>query len=392
MQKTRLRKAPFVVALLAALGVAIAALAGAFTHSTAAAAPATSDRSLVKCGKSVTLGVAFPITGPAASIGGNQLDWAKFFRTRWNASHKLKINLVQGDTQLPNTAEALKVAQTLGSNSKLLGVVGPSGSQEVIATTPIFKAAGLGFVSSSATKTTLTDGSRKGFFFRVVPTDAQQGPTVANYAVSKLKVKKVFVIDDQEAYSTGLSDDATAAWKAKGVTVVRDSVSQSASDFSSLISKIGGDVDAVYIPWQLSPKAQLFAQQMREQGKKQILLSSDGTFDPATYKPPQAAYVSFFPVDTKSALVTSFKRSHGGQAEFFGSPTYVAVQVVVNAVVKACANGTASRAEVRKFIAKTNIKKTLLGFRTRFQSSGALASPGNFGIFKATNGNYVRVG
>jgi len=66
------------------------------------------------------------------------------------------------------------------------------------------------------------------------------------------------------------------------------------------------------------------------------------------------------------------------------------VQVVVNAVVKACANGTASRAEVRKFIAKTNIKKTLLGFRTRFQSSGALASPGNFGIFKATNGNYVR--
>jgi ABC-type branched-subunit amino acid transport system substrate-binding protein len=375
--------------------VAIAAVAAATATARTAntAAPLTSAHALVKCGKTVSIGVAFPITGPAASIGVDQLHWAQFFRSRWNATHKsLKINMIQGDTQLPNVAAATSVAQTFASNAKILGVVGPSGSQEVIGTTAIFKGAGLGFVSSSATKTTLTDGSRRGYFFRVVPTDAQQGPRIASYAVSKLKVKRVEIIDDQEAYSTGLAGDAAAYFQSHGATVVRDSVSQSASDFSALVSKIPSNVQAVYIPWQLAGKAQVFAQQMKEQGKNKILLSSDGTFAPGTYDPPLTAYNSFFPVSTTDPLVAAFKRSHGGQPEFFGAPSYVAMQVVATAVQKACKNGTASRAEVRGLIAKTRINKSLLGFPVHFTRNGALAAPGNFGIFRVTNGNYVRVG
>jgi ABC-type branched-subunit amino acid transport system substrate-binding protein len=210
--------------------------------------------------------------------------------------------------------------------------------------------------------------------------------------VSKLKVKRVEIIDDQEAYSTGLAGDAAAYFQSHGVTVTRDSVSQSASDFSALVSKIASNVQAVYIPWQLAGKAQVFAQQMKEQGKNKILLSSDGTFAPGTYDPPLTAYNSFFPVSTTDRLVAAFKRSHGGQPEFFGAPTYVAMQAVATAIQKACKNGTATRAEVRGLIAKTRIKKSLLGFPVHFTRSGALASPGNFGIFRVTNGNYVRVG
>jgi ABC-type branched-subunit amino acid transport system substrate-binding protein len=387
------RRTGAIVALVVAIATTVAVIATTATATpNRAAEPASAGKALVRCGKSVTIGLAAPFTGPAASLGQPQVHWANFFRTRWNSTHKLKINFVDGDTQLPDVAQATKVAQTFASTSSMLGVVGPAGSQEVVASTPIFKGAGLGFVSGSATRTTLTDGSRRGYFFRVVPTDAQQGPTVATYAAKKLKVKKVFIIDDQETYSTGLASDATTAFRALGVTVERDSVSQSASDFSSLISKIGSDVNAVYIPWQLPPKAQLFAQQMREQGKRQIMLSSDGTFDPSTYKPGQTAYVSFFPVDTKGAVIKAYKRTHGGLPEFFGAPTYVAAQVVATAVSKACANGTASRAEVRQILARTNLPKTLLGFRTKFTASGALASPGKFGIYRATNGNYVRVG
>jgi branched-chain amino acid transport system substrate-binding protein len=375
--------------VVVAAGVAFAATtATAQTNKQVAAAA-----SLIKCGKTVKIGAAIPITGPAASIGVDQLHWAQFFVTRWNATHKkLKVSMAQGDTQLPNVAAATSVAQTFASDSKLLGVVGPAGSQEVIGTTAIFRGAGLGFVSGSATKTTLTDGSRKGFFFRVVPTDSQQGPRIAAYATSKLKVKRVLIIDDQEAYSTGLAADAKAYFQAHGVTVSSDSVSQSASDFSALVSKIASNVDAVYIPWQLAGKAQVFARQMREQGKNQIVLSSDGTFAPGTYDPPGAAYNSFFPVSTTNPLIKAFKRSHGGKPEFFGAPTYVATQVVVQAIAKACKNGSASRAEVRKNIATTRIKGSLLGFTVKFTRNGALASPGNFGIFKVTNGNYVRVG
>jgi branched-chain amino acid transport system substrate-binding protein len=390
------RRTATVVALAGAIAAIVAVIAATATASSSRpASQVAAGRALVKCGKNVTIGAAIPITGPAASIGVNQLHWARFFVTRWNATHKkFKVTMLQGDTQLPNVAAATSVAQTFASDPKVLGVVGPAGSQEVIGTTSIYSGAGLGFVSGSATKTTLTDGSRRGFFFRVVPTDAQQGPRIASYAVSKLKVKRVEIIDDQEAYSTGLAGDAAAYFESHGATVTRDSVSQSASDFSALVTKIPANVQAVYIPWQLAGKAQVFAQQMKEQGKNKILLSSDGTFAPGTYDPPLTAYNSFFPVSTTNKLIAAFKRSHGGAPEFFGAPSYVATQVVVQAIQKACANGTASRAEVRKLIAKTVIpkKQSLLGFKVRFTRNGALAAPGNFGIFNVTNGKYSRVG
>ena len=93
-------------------------------------------------------GSAAPITGPAASIGQQQLRWAQFYVKRWNAlkaNAKRKIAIVQGDTQLGvDTAFAVKVAQSFASNPKVLGVVGPAGSQEVVASTSALQGAGLG--------------------------------------------------------------------------------------------------------------------------------------------------------------------------------------------------------------------------------------------------------
>ena len=135
-----------------------------------------------------------------------------------------------GDTQLGgDTAVAVRVAQSFASNSKLLGVVGPAGSQEVVASTSTYKGGGLGFVSGSATRTTLTDGhtdgNRRGYFFRTVPNDAAQGPAVANWMTKKLKWKRVYIIDDQETYSQGLADGVQKILKNRGVTTLRDSIS-----------------------------------------------------------------------------------------------------------------------------------------------------------------------
>ena len=79
----------------------------------------------IACGTTRTIGVAAPITGPAASIGQQQLRWAQFYVKRWNAlkaNAKQKIAIVQGDTQLGvDTAFAVKVAQSFASNPKVLG-------------------------------------------------------------------------------------------------------------------------------------------------------------------------------------------------------------------------------------------------------------------------------
>jgi branched-chain amino acid transport system substrate-binding protein len=378
---------------LVVAGIAYGANRGE-TGSAAQAAPQGSASSLINCGTRVRIGVAAPITGPAASLGQQQLSWSRYFVTRWNRFHRLKIQIVQGDTQLPDTAAALRVAQQFAGNSQILGAVGPAGSQEVVVSSPPLRGRGLAFVSGSATRTTLTrEAVRRGFFFRVVPPDSVQAQSVANYISRTLNARNVFIIDDQETYSVGLSDEVQRILRARNVTVTRDSVSQSTTDFSSTVAKIGSGVNVVYIPWQISSRAQLFGQQMREQGKRATLFGSDGLFDPDNFK-IAGAYVSFFPVARTSPLITQYRNSHGGDPDYFGAPTYAATQVVVNAVDRACRDGRATRAEVRAQVRRTDIaaRASVLGLRIRFDANGDIRG-GRFGIFRiATNGAYNPVG
>src|SRR5918912_226886 len=312
MKKVSLVALAAAVAALAVVAAAVARPDAARTAQSAAA---------ISCNKAVTIGMIAPITGPASSIGGDQLHWAQFYFQQWNAKHKLKFKLVQGDTQL-DPSKASVVAQQFASNSKMVGVIGPAGSQEVVASSPILKRAGLAFISGSATRVSLTDGSLKGYFFRVVPNDGVQGPTAVTYMTSKLGVKRgddVMIVDDQESYSTGLADIVGQQLTAKGVKVDRQSISQQATDFSSLIAKIKGSTRVVYLPFQLSSQAQLFAQQMQEQGKRAIPFGSDGTFDVSKFH-VNGAYISFFAPDVTTLKIDdgSVKAFH---KKFPGAPT-----------------------------------------------------------------------
>jgi branched-chain amino acid transport system substrate-binding protein len=399
-----MRKAliPILTALTALAALAVAAgTAGGST--TAAQAPTVSDTTQIACGRTRTIGVAAPITGAAASIGTQQLRWARFYVSRYNRTHRRKFRVVAGDTQLPDTAQAIQVAERFSSNSQILGVVGPAGSQEVQVSTAPLRNGGLGFVSGSATRTSLTtDGTRRGFFFRTVPNDDQQGPRVANHITRVLRARRVVVVDAQNTYSTGLSDTVQRILRGRGVSVRRESVNEAdTTDFSSLVARIPGDTQVVYVPWQLAPKAQLFGQQLRAAGKRAALFGSDGLFDPDTFRIP-GSFVSFFPIDLRSPVIRAYRRGPGrGKSELFGLPSYSAADVVGRAIDRACANNQATRAEVRRFINRTRIarRQSLLGFQIRFvqRRRGALGPgdmerPSDFGIYRINSrGVYIRV-
>jgi branched-chain amino acid transport system substrate-binding protein len=384
-------KKPFLALFVAALAFAAAGTGGASTRS-----PQSAGATLINCGKTRSIGLMAPITGPAASIGTLQVKWIDFYVRTYNRAHKkTKFKLVKEDTQLGGTngnAEALKGAQALRGNGSVLGVVGPAGSNEVKGTTSVLKGGGFAFVSGSATNTTLTtDGTRTGYFFRTVPPDAAQSKSVSRFIINTLKYKQIYIIDDQEAYSTGLADEVEAQLKAAGVSTSRDGVSQQQSDFSSLIAKIARDTQLVYIPWQLSAKAQAFGQQMRQAGKGSIkLMGSDGLFAPE-YASLPGVYTSFFPIQPSNPTIKAYRKSHGGSGDFFGAPTYVAAQVVGGAIDRACKDGKASRAEVRRQVAKTKLKSTLLGLPLAFDKNGDMVKR-PFGIYQSKNGEFVRIG
>jgi branched-chain amino acid transport system substrate-binding protein len=338
-----------------------------------------------------SVGVMGPFTGDAASIGQEQLNWAKFAVERFNSENKTSYALVEGDTQL-NPAQASTVAQQFLSNDAIKGVVGPAGSQEVEAVGPVYTRANLGFVSGSATKTTLTDGSRP-TFFRVVPRDDVQGPTDAKYMIDNLSVKKVMIVDDQTSYSTGLADATDQALKAGGVTTSRESVNQQQSDFSSLVSKVSADTDAVFLPWQLAAKAQVFSQQLSEQGKKAVIFGTDGLYSPSDFK-ADGSYVSSFAPDINSIpadadLVSAYSAKYG-KFGTFGPPTFAATQIVLTAMNEACKAGNLDRKSVVDKLKTTNITNSILGSDLKFNASGDVEGA-QFYIFKIQGGKYTLV-
>src|SRR2546430_16976655 len=88
-------------AALLALGAALAIVAAAYAtpeRAAAPAAPASSDAALVKCGKTRTIGFMPPVTGPAPSIGLQQVHWAHYYVPTDNKTHKPRINLQTDDT------------------------------------------------------------------------------------------------------------------------------------------------------------------------------------------------------------------------------------------------------------------------------------------------------
>jgi len=382
------------IALLASL-VTLAVAAAAIARPAQVAAPASAAAGAAgKAG--VAVGLLAPLHGPAGSIGADQLHWALFYASQWNkVKGHVKIKIVQGDTQL-DPAKATTVAQQFASNSKIMGVVGPAGSDEVEAVRNTLRKAGLAFVSGSATRVSLSNGSNKGFFFRVVPNDGVQGPTAADYMRTKLGVKSgdtVMVVDDQESYSTGLADIVGTSLTAKGVKIDRESISQKATDFSSLVAKVTSSVKVVYLPFQLASQAQLFAQQLKAQGKSAVVFGSDGTFDSSKFN-VSGSYISFFAPDVttvpaNAAVSKAFNKAYPGGTSPFGAPNYVAMQVYANAITKACKDNKVTRTELRKDFAKVSLANTLIG-PIRFTANGDVANS-KFHIFKIENGKYVTI-
>jgi branched-chain amino acid transport system substrate-binding protein len=387
--------AAFTLATVGAL--AVTAGAGARADAQAPTAKTSADAATAISCSRPRIGIQAPITGDAASIGQEQRNWARYARDNYNASResrtkRIRFSLVEFDTQL-DPARASTTGQRAASNSTIAAIVGPAGSQEILAVAPIYRRAGLAYVSGSATRTSLTIGpERIRNFFRVVPHDGIQGPTIARYIRATLNARNVMIVDDQTAYSIPLSNSIQANLRAGGVTVARESVNQDQSDFSSIVSKISNQTVVVLV-WQLAAKAQIFGQQMREQGKTATIF--DGLFSPSDFT-INGSYVASFAPDIRTLarsrkFATGYTRKYGNQWGTFGPPTYLATQAAINAIVNACRDRRATRAEVQTWIRRTVIRNSLLGFDLSFTANGDPRGA-RFSIFRIVDGAYRTVG
>jgi branched-chain amino acid transport system substrate-binding protein len=371
------------LALIVAAAVFAATLGGRTTDSSAAGLPCDG----------LPLGFMAPITGFVSFIGTEQLHWAQYSLDKFNKENGTTFTLSQFDTHDLNPALAQLGATKLSADKTVFGTVGPAGSQEVAAAGPVFKKSGMPFLSPSSTAAALTSGKYP-TFFRVVGSDNQQATGDALFMAKKLKAKKVFIVDDQESYSTGIADVAGNVLRSAGVAVQRESVSQKATDFSSLVSKISSDTDVVFLPWQVAANAQLFYQQMVEQGKKAKIFGSDG-LDSGDFTAP-GRYISTFARDIRglpgtAKVIREYEDRYGKNWGSFGPPSYVSVQALLTAMKKSCNDKKSSRPEVLKNLRTTRLPNTILGLPVQFDAKGQNKFA-KFYVYKITGSKKTLVG
>jgi branched-chain amino acid transport system substrate-binding protein len=367
--------------IVAAAAVGALAVAGCGSSSSGSGSGSSPGGALKSCVASV--GMEGPLTGPVAVLGQEQLHFAELAVARDNAANKTKISIVQGDTQL-NPAQATTVTQQFTSNSKIVAVVGPAGSQEVEAVGPLMARAGLPFITGSATAAALTTGKYP-TFFRVVSKDSVQGPQDANYIINNLHPKALMIVDDQEAYSTGLVAAMLPIFKAAGIKVDHESVSQKVTDFSSLVAKVTPATTVVVLPWQVASNAQQFGRNLAQEHKKAVIFGTDGLFSPGTFT-ISGSYVSSFGPDITAipadAAIAAEAKAKYGSFGTFGPPVFAATHVIDEAISSVCEAGQApSRANVLAAIKKTNEPTSILGQPIKFTPSGDVVN-GKFFLFK----------
>lgn len=392
------RRGGMVLALATAVAAALASTAGAGSSGVA-------KTQAINCKSTVKLGIVTPLTGGGGFIGQEQLSWTKYAIKTLSKKYGLKVQLLQGDTPVEKgPGEALVVAQKFISDPNVLAVIGPATSGGAASASGAFTAAGIAQISPSATRTTLTQGPNKeatSAFFRVVPGDYIQGPTDANFMVDKLNAKKVAIVDFQEPYSVGLANAAETVLKKRGVSVTRMSTSVNTTDFSSLVTKVPSDAEVVFFPTQQPGDAQTFGQQLIEQGKKAKVFGGDGTNSPDQFK-LAGSYVSNFAPDISGiaadkAIIAGWKKDNpNATLGSFGPPAYLATEVALHAIKKACDGGKgkiANRKIVIRNIKKINLKTSILGGPFRFSTKSNDPLNAKFYIFQIqSDGKYKLVG
>jgi len=144
-------------------------------------------------------------------------------------------------------AQAATNARRMVSNQSILAAIGPQNSGAGKAMAPILSQGNLAIITPTTTNPDITDPryaaqyrpAGKAIYFRMVATDAYQGPYMANYYADILHVKSVYVLDDSGAYGVGLADAFQAQAEKKGMKILgRDRLDPKAADYTVALTKI----------------------------------------------------------------------------------------------------------------------------------------------------------
>ncbi len=352
----------------------------------------------------IKIAVDLPTSGSDASDGVPTRNGAQLAIEQANAAgevipgYKLQMYALDDAANGKHDPQqgAANVDQYIADDA-VVAMVGPFNSNVAKAEMPKLNNANLANISPSNTNETLTKPEYKQLatlrptgkvtYFRVCTTDDIQGPEGADYAYTKLGWKKVYVLDDQEAYGQGISNNFVKEFQAKGGTVVDGTshgIPGGSTEFGSVLSTIAAaKPDGVYYGGTTSNGIGLFRKQMKDKLPGMPLFGGDGIVEDQFLKDAgdnaNGAYGTVAAVDaTKlpdaAKFIVDYKARFNSEVGSYSANAYDAASIIIAAIKKAGSSWSdtdvnANREAIRANIAATKDFHGVIGL-TSFDANG----------------------
>jgi len=183
-----------------------------------------------------------PLTGSQANNGQDILRSARLAAEQINRAGGVNgrlIQLVPADDQA-DPARALPVAKKAAARGAR-AVIGPYNSSVGVRNLPLYEK--LGIVPLHLTSSNETDGRG----VTIQPKNNQISPPEVDY-IESFQPRRVAMLVDPSAYTTGMADRNQQALEADGVEVLRIAVPEGLSDYSAVVSRaLESQPDVLYV-------------------------------------------------------------------------------------------------------------------------------------------------
>ncbi|MDP6489173.1 MAG: ABC transporter substrate-binding protein, partial [Candidatus Poseidoniia archaeon] len=238
----------------------------------------TTDTPVTKT--AVKIGFLNPLTGPLEPDAPG-FTWAanEAIADLNAASTTHTYELVEVDSACDGTPAAAG-AQTL-IDSGVVAVAGAACSGASMGANAVLSAAGIPMISYASTNPGLSDATAYPLFYRIVPSDAIQGPAGADMmADGGVTNGSLAILHMTNDYGSGLADSIKAAWEDDGHALCgagMQGYEDTATDFSALAQSVVDNTDctAVYLSSYITDAAGII-EALNDKGYTGQIYGGDG--------------------------------------------------------------------------------------------------------------------
>jgi branched-chain amino acid transport system substrate-binding protein len=360
-------KKQFMLTLVVLLSMGLL-LAGCGGDKAKPAAPASNE---------IKIGGNFELTGGIANFGKQTVNGIQMAFKEINAAGGVngkQLKLILADNK-SEPAEATNAVTKLITQDKVVAVLGPVASSNVLATLQVAQDSKIPVLTATGTneKITVDGGKVRPFAFRGCFIDPFQGKVMANFASNTVKAKTAVIYVDQSSdYSKGLKQSFEETFVKNGGKVLStEAFLQKDQDFKATLTKIKAlNPEVIFIPAYYEEVGKI-VKQARELGINIPLLGTDGWDDPkvveiAGAKSLNNTYFSnhYSSQDTDPAVVkfvAAYKKEYNQEPSALAALGYDSGLMIADAIKRA---GSMEGAKIAEALAKTKDLKVSTGILT----------------------------